>query len=765
MAEYTPPPCNAIPFVVYETINILPCNELIYDIASKETPIRCKTSIINLYDSGIVCIEAVMVDFTSTILPVYGNDCGLEKVITIQPDNSKFSMMDSGCIFHMLPDCIIEPTIFSICAADNSITPGGESDLPTGVSIGAIKVNWEKTTFIHETVSNNWEEGTPVDEFTEFLAGDGDYMSAPSIDADWNVMTTVDELSDIHLCKPLVIIDYYTSHLWKQFLTVDEFDKICWDSFFYRDWIYDVKWRAPGPKDIEKKMSWDTLNPLSDSLVVNWRQPGPKDKRMIVPWGPVEYFAYCQTHYYPPDNGVVNFKSEPFDSKLAGICMSIVFDVEGLNSDPRCPYDHKKSGSRDPYNHGIDVDIYYPYYPPEKEQYYMLNTVLVKRLPDNIPIEVTSISIKYDKQSWLWSFSLTIGKDKHEYLDLIKPNPLNSNIFTDIEIYINGWKWICRVESWDESRVFAKDSWRISGRSPSMELGYPQNVKTSYIYNPSNGASSTAGGQIIDDILEGTMLGVPDTGWSIDWDAYIGTNEIHTGFDPNDASFWGIKDGSFSWTDKTQIEVIKSLTESIGAFIITNPYCTGTGKKLIIRPKYDQPPWYWNTANQYRPVIDHYINTSYAPEVGRNYSQLATYNSVYVMGQHSTEAQKTNTTEGIVVVEVYRDGVGPGNRVYSEDIVNPYLYNWQAALELGRMTLCETGEWLNHKLRLFSLAEYTDATPKISRLILPGDFVQVSEKNTTWCGMASSTEVTANVVNGSAFAVYQNIEVQQYIGN
>jgi hypothetical protein len=762
---YTPPSGDAVNFNATIPIIIPLCNAVNFNISATDIRIDINSSVINIFDSDFFYVAADVIIPEITVLKLYTDPQLVNPVTVIGIPSSILNIHYQDSDVEPLPDVLMIPSVIMPMTMEQLVGGNREFDLPVGLSIGAVVNNWEKTTFVTEHTKINWENAITVDEFNRLVADDATIAESELIDISWKVMEHADIKTDIHVSAPLTFVDCITNSLWNQFYVVDEFNKICWDSFLYADRDVVVYYKQPPPKDTEKLISWESMEQVTDTLVINWNSPGAKDKRMIVPWGPVSYFAYCSTRYFPPEADDVNFKLEPFDPALAGICMNITFDVEGVNTDPRCPYSHYQTGTRDPYNGGgYPVDVHYPYNTPIKEQYYMLNTVLVKRLPDNAPIEVTSISITYDKQSWLWSFSLTIGKDKNRYLDLIKPNPLNADIFTDIEIYINGWKWICRVESWNESRVFAKDSWTITGRSPSMELGYPQNPKTSYIYDPSSGTSSTAGAQIMEDVLEGTMLGLPDKGWVVDWTAYTGTPEIHTGFDPFDASYWGIPDGSFSWTDKTQIEVIKSLTESIGAFIITNPYCTGADKKLIIRPKYDQPPWYWNTANIHRPLIDHVINTSYSTEVGRNYAQLANYDSVYVMGQKSTDAQKTNVTDGIVIVETFRDGVGPGSRVYGEDIVNPYLYNWQAAFELGRMSICETGEWMNHRLRLFSIAEYTDPAPKISRLILPGDFVQVNEDSTSWYGLASSVEINVSIVNTSVFAVYQTIEVNQYIG-
>jgi len=760
---YTPPPIGIVNYTKQLPIFIPVYTAVNFNISEDNVGFTATSVIVDLLFDTAVLTEAILLYPDSILTSTYIETQPFQVMWELGAESILVDTYSELDYIRILPDCIPFSIMVDTLTSIQEMKAGGPQDLPfvLGNTLEFVYSPFIETDLFFDV---EWKNAVATDEFIDIIESEM-VFSDDEISMSFGVLPFKDHSvllqdSEFHSYDAESIMN------WNIFKFYDMFKKVDYGFFFQYTVQKDVLWNAPGPNDMHKVVTYANLVELSLTFNVNWNIPGYKgfkDTFYTIPWGPLSYYPYCLTTYFAPEVGKVNFKvNEVIDESMTNISFNIIFDVKGYNTDPRCPYDHIHSGGRDPYIDGIDVEITYPYTPQEKESYYMLNTILVRRLPDNLPLEVTSVSMKYDRQSWLWQFSLTIGKDKNEYLELIKPDPGNLNIFTDIAISINGWEWVCRVESWNESVVFGKTGWTVSGRSPSMELGTPQNQKTSHIYDPT-GTSPTAGGQIIDEILEGsTLLGIPNTGWTVDWSAY--TTGIHTGFDPYSAATWGIQPNTFTWTDKTQIEAVKMLLDSIGAFVMTNAYCIDTArKKLIVRPHYDEPPWHWKESSPHMPDIDHVVNVSYASEIGRNYTSLTTYNAVFVMGQAETEAQDTNTSPGIVVVDVYRDGFGPGTRIYAADIVDPNITSWQAALERGRMTICETGEWIKHTLRLFSLATYGTPSPLISGVILPGDFIRVNDKGQYWFGVVDSTDISGTLSGGPV--VYQSIEVRQYIGN
>ena len=758
---YTPPYCGAVDFVL-RTIVIPSCSSVNFDISTDTTGITSFPSTIYIYNNTWYFVEGTFITSDPSTIFIKSSSMPFETLTEIAPEDSTVHIFSDTDLLRVLPDCISDPSTIFIHNSTMNVLAGRENDLPSKLSTGGISCNWELINNLDEFTELDWENANKADKFDEISNGDFELVNNEASDS-WMVIPNKDKFTNSTWDK-FTLPDHLVQSLWNTLLITDKHREIVYGGKTDSSALIIIPYRQPGPKDSTKTCFYDTLEDASIHFSIPWLSPEAKDKHHLVPWGPLSYFPFCSTKYIPITDGIVNFKLEPQDPAMIGVCYKVTFDVHGLNTDPRCPYHHHHTGRRDPYIDGILITHIYP--PPLKETYRMMNTVLVKRIPDNAPIEVTSINIKYDKQSWLWAFSLTIGKDKSNYLDLIKPDPGNLNIFTDIEIYINGWKWVCRVESWNESRSFPRDSWTVTGRSPSMELGSPMNQKTSYVYDP-EGTSLTSGVSIMEQVLDGSLPGInmDDTNWELDFTAY-GENVI-SGFVPSSAGDWGIPPNTFSWSNLTQIEVIKQLTDAIGAFIMTEPNCHSANKKLYVKPLVNVPPWYWNATSPHRPDVDHVIRTSYVSEIGRNYESLPVYTSVYVIGQNSVEAQKSSVSSGIPIVEVYKTFGGP-DRIYASDYTNPWITTWQSAIEQGRNILSNTGEWINHSLRLFSIEEKTRVAPLITGLVLPGEYVQVEEKIrgvlTNWYGTVSSTEINANIVNRAAFAVTQTIEVNEYIG-
>lgn len=593
-----------------------------------------------------------------------------------------------------------------------------------------------------------WQDFTKLCDFYDTIPwGSYEHQWNTRIDMSWG--TTYQ--ADLHLVIPWLYPNW-----------VDTKTTIPWGSFIQTDYIFDVKW----------------LSSTEDSYV---------NVTYNIVWGPVDWSDICCVKYYPPPACfpiVFNMR----ETAIPDVCKDVILSI-GPRYDTSlsayCPYQHRHSGRRDPFEYLRPIKDYIL---KPREEYDMINTVTVQMLPLNTdipPIEVSTINISTDKDSFLWSFSMTIGKDdfSQSFLDMIKPRIVEGElVYTDVLITINQNFWVCRVEGFSESRTFGKDTWQVTGRSPSMELGSPQNQKFNYTYtNPSN--NMTSGAQIIEEILKGTVIGIDDTGWIPVFDRY--GSSVHTGFNPSGADDWGFKNNTVTWQDATQIEAVKALTDSIGAFIITEPNSIGAGlpldqqgenfKKLYIRPRYNYPPWHWNSASTYWSNIwgsrengtdipgNKMISTELSMEVSRNNESKADYNAVMIMGTLDLQ------NSGFPVVELYRKGVGEEFRVYAPDIVDEKLQTAPACTEIGRMTLCETGFWLKHTLKMYSLKYPNSSDDTIPPLCWPGDFVQVQEHNRRgkvekkWYGDVEAVQVDVAVNNGAIY-VTQTLGINEYVG-
>lgn len=415
------------------------------------------------------------------------------------------------------------------------------------------------------------------------------------------------------------------------------------------------------------------------------------------------------------------------------------------SADPRCLTEHNYTGPRDSGGGGgTVVTPPEPPFPPflVKQVYYVMNTVLVKTLPGNTEVEVKSVSMTIDRDSWLWQLSMTVAKK--EYVDLLSPK---NGVYQTVEIYINGWRWVFLVESWQENRGFAKGTYSISGRSPSLVLGDPICDKKSF-----TNTDQETGSTIIAGILGANPAA---SGFSV---AFSGYTNNQTGFDPNSGSDWLISPNAFSYTGQTDIQAIQTLAESIGGYVQTHRsfYNYGAGQDyriLEILPTFKFQPWNWTAS--YPGISYIQLDNSIIKEIGTSYKKNPDYYGAYIVG----ESPKANGTTS-VFCNVYKDGKGPAT-THAPLCSSPLFTTDQIAQEKGRMIIGDSGVWSEHSIKIFSLMPSGTAPG----LLKVGDMINVTTGATTeWRGLVTSVSIDAAVVNTSVFTVSQTVNVLQYVG-
>lgn len=759
MSSYTPPSGDSIQFSLDGTYILPNCVDGITFNFGGAVELAIRSHNIELASEldTMGFLYGELIRSADVNINIFSDLSKLDPVWPIHSQDSEVALTLESALVRILPDIINSDIEISSSVSESTIRGTESFHLPVN-SPTSMRVGFKEPEVVQVNKNIPWDTPTYLAPHKPIAATRTDRGIMHSAAVPWLAMGAFDSHYDIPNSS---YKDETDKHYYVENITLsieDQHYNIPWGSGLYlRDVTHSYPYNAPGPKDSHKNTIWNTDDTVDVTHSYPYNVPGSKDIHKNNPWGPFSYYTLCYDRYTEPPGDEIDF-SFPNKYPLPDSSGDISFNVNSYSTSPRCNFRHNHSGVRDNYTPPDIVST--PNTPIYLEEYYKMNTVLVKRLPDNMPIEILSFQATIDRDSWLWQFNIVLGS--REYLDLIKPDIGNADLFTDIEINVNGWKFACRVENWTEKRTFGKDTWSVTGRSPSMELGAPQNPALSYTYDAS-GSAESAGAQIIDDILAGTMLGLDNTGWSIDWNDYALTVGEYTGFAPYDASDWGIPANTFSWENKTQIEAIQELTNSIGVFLLTKPNCHET-KELIARARYHVPPWNWNFGDALFPNIDHTISEGICREIGRSYKSLPVYTAVYTMGQNQTSPQDTNTSSGICIVQSYRTGFGPNMRTYAPNVSNPWLTAYKAAAENGRMVISETGEWVQHSIRLFSLANYDSSEPELVGLVLPGDFVQVNEKGVNFFGQAISTTINATVVNGAAINVAQTIEVNEYIG-
>lgn len=638
----------------------------------------------------------------------------VELLIDAIPELSEIRLQIPEALIERLPEVYAQLTDILIQSDVFELGGGQPNDLPVRLSLGGFDFKWSKpeasVSVSFDTLWNKPDEvrvtpDIPWDAPIEIIATNSFIFDSMPIEdqhkrVPWDALHNTDAKVVANFDQIMDYLDHNKIAWWGGFMPSDE--RIVNP--------YKVTMAHEGDfQDRHIRKPWDTslyfdkevLNPFDNDVAGQF-----KTEHHGTYWGPYWYSLWCKTKYYPP------LKGELLTIDLTKILYALgPLNFTGPVKNSRCPYLGWHSGVRD--SKPWDIPVITSLVTERKKVYYMLNSAFIKRLPSNEDIAFESLSMSIDRGSWTWGFDVTLPKK--DYLDLIKPV---GTTLVDIEINVNGWKWICRVENWREAVVFGKKSWVISGRSPSVELGEP------YLVEPFFSNASGHGGQVIDQILNGT-------GWAADW-------QEEADFNPH--TEWLLPESLINMTDSSKIQQIQTVVASVSAFMQTAAD-TITDKKFIIRPTYKKNPWAWNTVTPTAVLTD-----AICHEIGRANNILKPVNSVIVTGDHRG-----------VVVRATKDGTA-GDMTAPMD-VNPLITTEQAGRERARHIIGSSGFWINHSMRLFSLTPPATAPG----LLIPGDFIQMWELGVpAWVGQITGTNISVSWSNG--LVVSQQLEVEQFYG-
>ncbi len=223
---------------------------------------------------------------------------------------------------------------------------------------------------------------------------------------------------------------------------------------------------------------------------------------------------------------------------------------------------------------------------PEQTTYIMQHNLLVTLL-DLTPINLSSVELSLDADSFAWSFSGALA-DKSQV-------PLLKQTGTDpvqLIVTINGlapWKVI--VERTERSRQFGKNVISLKGRGLSALLSQPYQQAT----------SATQGSDLTVQQIADLQL---PAGWTNNWTAQT----------------WLVPGGAYSHQNRTPIQAIMDIARNIGAIVVPST----NSQVLNIRPRYAVLPWQFDQVSPdiiipesaitelvERPVVESQINGVY----------------------------------------------------------------------------------------------------------------------------------------------------------
>ena len=283
-----------------------------------------------------------------------------------------------------------------------------------------------------------------------------------------------------------------------------------------------------------------------------------------------------------------------------------------------------------------------------KNWWYIVNDLKVTRLDNGQEIQVNNGDYRCDRSSWCWSYNLTIPFYEKSKLEPIDGQPVI------LKIMVNGNEHRMLLENISRSRQFAKEVYKLSGRSPTALLDAPYSPTRSFTQE--NERTSV---QLVQAELDRV------------------NSDIVLNWELIDALGWVLPTNSLSYSNLTPIAAIKLIADAAGGFVYSEP----DSNTLTIKAKYKKTFWDSIAIDEYDRVIPESVVT----DLSTDYALYPDYNGVFL----------TNDRTGETGTVKRRDTAGD---VKLEPINNPLFTSVSAMIEKGREVLAKAGLVENHSL-------------------------------------------------------------------
>lgn len=293
--------------------------------------------------------------------------------------------------------------------------------------------------------------------------------------------------------------------------------------------------------------------------------------------------------------------------------------------------------------------------------WYIVNDLKVTRIDNGQEIQVNNGDYRCDRSSWCWSYNLTIPFYEKSKLDPVDGQPVI------LKIMVNGNEHRMLLENISRSKQFAKDVYKLSGRSPTALLDAPYSPTRSFTQE--NERTSV---QLVQAELDRV------------------NSDIVLNWELIDALGWVLPVNSLSYSNLTPIAAIKLIADSAGGFVYSEP----DSNTLTIKPKYKKTWWDAIAVNEYDRVIPESVVT----DLSTDYTMYPDYNGVFL-----TNDRNGNTGQ------VKR--VGTSGDVLQESVNSPLLTSTTAMHSKGREVLAKAGMVETHSLLMPITQEVGQCVP------------------------------------------------------
>lgn len=280
--------------------------------------------------------------------------------------------------------------------------------------------------------------------------------------------------------------------------------------------------------------------------------------------------------------------------------------------------------------------------------WYIVNDLKVTRLDNGQEIQVNNGDYRCDRSSWCWSYNLTIPFYEKSKLDPVDGQPVI------LKIMVNGNEHRMLLENISRSRQFAKEVYKLSGRSPTALLDAPYSPTRSFTQE--NERTSV---QLVQAELDRV------------------NSDIVLNWELIDALGWILPTNSLSYSNLTPIAAIKLIADAAGGFVYSEP----DSNTLTIKAKYKKTFWDSIAIDDYDRVIPESVVT----DLSTDYTMYPDYNGVFLTNDRNGDTGQVKR-------------VGTAGDVLQESVNSPLLTSTTAMHSKGREVLAKAGMVETHSL-------------------------------------------------------------------
>lgn len=316
---------------------------------------------------------------------------------------------------------------------------------------------------------------------------------------------------------------------------------------------------------------------------------------------------------------------------------------------------------------------------PNKNWWYILNTLSVTRLDNGKEINVLDGNYSTDRSRWCWSYSLTVPASELSKLEPVGGQPVI------LKISVNGNEHQVLLENRSRSRKFAQDVYVLTGRSQTALLSEPYAQVRSFLQENERTSVQLCQAEL-DRVFSATQLN-----WQL-----------------IDELGWIVTNNSLSYSNLAPISAIKMVTESGGGFV----YSEKNSNALTVKPLYKKTFWDSLTVDEYDRLIPESIVTAQSTD----YELYPDYNGITLTNDRSGK-----------LAQVKRTGTSADTLLPTEN--NP-LFDHVSMGAFGKAKLAKAGMVETHTFTMPVSSEIVECSPG-----------EVLAFNAEWWGIVDSINV------------------------